>query len=92
MASEYFYAKCTVCGGHFETNFFGSRNAKYCSECKKEVDKQKLKEANERRKEKRKKQKMDSEENRPLSLSEIAALARQNGMTYGQFVAKFPNK
>jgi ribosomal protein L20 len=91
MASEYFYAKCIICGGRFETNFFGSRNAKYCPICRKEVNKQRDKEAYKRRKEK-KQQKAEADENRPLTLSEIAALARENGMSYGQFVAKFPNK
>ena len=91
MASEYFYARCIICGGRFETNFFGSRNAKYCPVCRKEVNKQRDKEAYKRRKEK-KQQKSEIDENRTLTLSEIAAIARGNGMSYGQFVAKMQNK
>jgi ribosomal protein L20 len=91
MASEYFYAKCIICGGRFETNFFGRRNAKYCPVCRKEVNKQRDKEAYNRRKEK-KQQKAEADENRPLTLSEIASIARENGMSYGQFVAKMKNK
>ena len=34
----------------------------------------------------------EKSENTPLTLSEINALAKENGMTYGEFVAKFPNK
>lgn len=91
MASEYFYAKCIICGGIFETSFFGSRNAKYCPVCRKEVNKQRDKEAYQRRKEKKQK-KSEVDENRPLTLSEIVAIARENGMSYGQFVAKMQKK
>ena len=92
MASEYFYARCTVCGGRFETNFFGRRNAKYCPVCRKEVNKQREKEAYQKRKKEKKLNNSEKSENTPLTLSEINALAKENGMTYGQFVAKFPNK
>lgn len=54
MANEYFYARCTVCGGRFETNFFGQRNAKYCPVCRKEVNKQRYKEAYQKRKKEKK--------------------------------------
>ena len=92
MASEYFYARCTVCGGRFETNFFGRRNAKYCPVCIKEVNKQREKEAYQNRKGKKKRNNKETEESGTLTISEVAALARENGMSYGQFVAKFPNK
>lgn len=72
---------CVICG-----KIFPSRcGAKYCStECKKEGDRRNAKVSAQRRKEEKNRPKIKSQ-----TLAEIAKKAREAGMQYGDYVAKF---
>jgi hypothetical protein len=73
--------KCIICNGYYVTTI---QNAKYCSSvCRKKGEKEIAKQ----RKIKKKEQ-IENSKNMQQSIIDIAVLARQAGMTYGQYVAK----
>lgn len=74
--------KCEICGKEFE----GYQRSRYCSdECRIVVRRQNDRERVARRKYINKQTKV---ENHTVSISDIEKLARQAGMSYGQYVAK----
>ena len=88
---------CPVCGTQFEYVHRGK--AKYCStKCSRKManiqaygawKRHYEKEKAERRKEKEAKKKSSKKaKTKPLTLTEVAVLARKEGMTYGEYVQK----
>ena len=82
-------AKCCICGKEFEKSV---ANSKYCSdECRKVGLSNNVKNFHERKMqqelEQRKKRKR--QKNNRDKITEIAIAARKEGLTYGQYVAKY---
>lgn len=76
---------CGICGKKFE----GYLSSKYCSdECRRTARRQNDRESDARRKYRKKEKKV---KNQTVSISDIAKLARQAGMSYGQYVAEKMN-
>ena len=85
-------ATCVICSGKFEVKKHGLGRAKYCPECKKQVVYEQNKAHYERKKKAIKEKKKENESTKGImTLSEFALLARENGMSYGQFSAKMLN-
>ena len=72
---------CTVCGKCVEVNGYTNRNVKYCPECRAKVIK-------DREKMRYKRNAQKKENNGKPTLSDIERMARESGMTYGNFCAK----
>jgi len=73
--------QCTICGASFETT---NIHAKYCSDpCRKKASRKSYRQAKAKEKEE-----LERKKNMQQSIIDIAVLARQAGMTYGQYVAK----
>lgn len=70
------------CGKEFIAH---SNNARWCPECKVKREEDKRRAANERKRVARKMAKMEKP---ARSVQDIAAMAREAGMTYGQYVAR----
>lgn len=85
-------SKCSECGCTFEYHDRGKKRRK-CDNCREKTRKLYDKNKNKQRKEERKKiAAMNIEKRKARSLSRIAAEAKKNGMTYGQYVAVMENK
>lgn len=68
---------CKYCG----KEFYGKIRAEYCSdECRHQVQLEQKR---------RYREKKNRNHKRDLSLTNLAALARNEGLTYGQYVAKY---
>jgi ribosomal protein L20 len=80
--------KCKWCGSEYQTE---RKNTRYCSdECRKASEKKAKKETERRYQERklekaRKRLKLDADR---LSISDVNALARAEGLTYGKYLAK----
>ena len=75
--------QCNYCKNYFETT---CNNAKYCSECRKEVRKNYISEY-------KKKEKLKKElEKKEVTLADVSRLAREQGMTYGKYVAEMEGR
>lgn len=73
--------QCTICGASYETT---NIHAKYCSDvCRKKASKEM-----HRRSRAKQKEELERKKNMQQNIIDIAVLARQAGMTYGQYVAK----
>lgn len=73
--------RCTICGQPYVTT---NINAKYCSDdCRKAGTREINRQARAEQREKEEKRK-----NSQQCIIDIAVLARQAGMTYGQYVSK----
>ena len=64
-----------------------SINTRYCSVCRKVVDKELQDASNQRRRENRERQKEEKREKPKATLDQVLAKARESGMSYGQYVA-----
>jgi ribosomal protein L20 len=76
--------KCKWCGSEYQTE---RKNTRYCcDECEKKAKKETERRYQERKLEKaRKRLKLDADR---LSISDVNALARAEGLTYGKYLAK----
>ena len=83
------FKECKLCGNVYLAQ---SINTRYCSVCRKIVDKIQQDASNQRRKENRERQKTEKAEKANVSLEQVLAKARQAGMSYGQYVAMHGGK
>lgn len=74
MKTHRYSCTCAECGKTFK----GNRGKKYCSE-----------ECRRKHPEGRKKRSESPKEKKPITLTEIAERARKEGLSYGQYVARY---
>lgn len=75
---------CEQCGD----DFVGVSWARFCGKCKNKRSLENNRLQKRRSREKNRENKPDPIKKRPLTITEISVIARQNGMSYGEYVAK----
>lgn len=76
--------RCKLCGNTFEA---AGSNAKFCPECKK--TRSKVYKKHHKEWEQNKKARERAERKKALSIEEAAKMARDAGMSYGEYVLKY---